>query len=197
MISLNGTGESCGELFEGKGPFISSNTAEFKNKMTQDTCSTSSAKLLLKKWMIRTVLLSNSWLVNYRQQKKNNIGKVLCVSWAVEICFYNQRSSRTCTWMSIAYSQPQIIFPELNMQILMKTQWKSNSSCSMKNNKALPGIQGKEKGSFLYTIYSKHCCSWVSVHTAIAYKQFCKQVEKLSFETEKVRLLQSRNLFLP
>lgn len=148
----------------------------------QDTCSTSSAKLLLKKWMIRTVLLSNSWLVNYRQPKKNNIGKVLCVSWAVEICFYNPRRSRTCTWMSVAYSQPQIIFPQWNTQILIETQWKSNSSCSMKNNKLLPGIQGKEKkGFFLYTIYSKHGCSRVSVHIAIAYKQFCKQVDKLSF----------------
>jgi len=46
MISLNVTGESGGEQFEGKGPLISSNTSEFKNKMMQDTCSTSSAKLL-------------------------------------------------------------------------------------------------------------------------------------------------------
>lgn len=68
------------------------------------TRSASSAKLLLKKWMILTVLLSNSWLVNYKQPKKNNIGKVLCISWAVEICFYNQRSSKTCVRTSTACS---------------------------------------------------------------------------------------------
>lgn len=60
MVSLNVAGETYGEQFEGKGPFISRNTSEFKNKMMQDTCSTSSTKLLLKKRMILSVLLSNS-----------------------------------------------------------------------------------------------------------------------------------------
>lgn len=58
----------------------------------QDACSTSSAKLLLKKWMILTVLLSNSWLVNNKQLKKN-IGKDLCISWAGEICFITKEAA--------------------------------------------------------------------------------------------------------
>ena len=52
----------------------------------------------------------------------------------------------------------------------------------MRNYRAQPGIPGKGKnGSFRYTIYSKHHCFWVSLHTAVAYEQFCKQIDKLSF----------------
>lgn len=123
------------------------------------TCSASSAKLLLKKWMILTVLLSNSWLVNYKQPKKNNIGKVLCISWAVEICYYNQRSSKTCIRTSTACSH---LKHSNNIPWIwgfsFERHWKSNSSCLMQNHRAWSGPSGeREEASFRYTIYSKHC----------------------------------------
>lgn len=147
----------------------------------QDTRSTRSAKLLLNKWMILTVLLSNSWLVNYKQPKRNNIGKVLCISWAVEICFYNQKkSSRTLTLKSIVCSYFKYYFPQTKYAIFFVWEWKHNSSCLMKSNRAQQMFRGRGKRAALDTL-STQTLLWVSLHTATAYELFCKCVHNLSF----------------
>lgn len=133
--------------------------------------------------MILTVLLSNSWLVNYKQPKKNNIGKVLCISWAVEICFYNQRSSKTWirTFTACSHLKHSNNIPWI-WGFSYERHWKSNSSRLMQNHRAWSGPQGKGK-KLLLDIMSTQNTAHSEFHSIQQWtcEQFCKEIVKLSF----------------